>query len=133
MSKYDYKVICPKCGAKPYRSCVTAAGKSTDTHRARIDTQFQNPRMLPIKRALEEVYGEGAMVMNCAYRIAEDWDKYRERSLRYDPDDAERVEEAFFREVHNTIWMMFPGGSTAEYAANEVKRALTDNDLWSAA
>lgn len=126
-----YPNVCPTCKAKPYRSCRTLSGtdRTTDTHRARIDEQFADPRYRPIVDALESVYGDSGTVAFAAYDMSRKWGDIVERAFRY-PDEDGRREAALFREVHLTIWNWFPGGGTAEIAARAVQDNLTQADLW---
>lgn len=131
MSPPQYPNVCPKCKAKPYRSCRTTSGtdRTTDTHRARIDEQFSDPRYRPILEGLKAVYGEHGSLPFLAYDMSRKWGDIVESAFRY-PDEDGRREAALEREVHQRIWNWMPGGTTAEIAARAVKDELAQADLW---
>lgn len=131
MAAPSYPNVCPTCKAKPYQRCRTTSGTNrvTDTHTARVQEQFADPRYRPIVDGLKTVYGESETLAFVAYDMSRKWDDIVERALHY-PDEDGRREAALEREIHLYIWNWFPGGSTAEIAAHAVKDELAAADLW---
>lgn len=130
MSAPQYPNVCPTCKAKPYHRCRTLkTNRVTDTHTARVQEQFADPRYRPIVDALTVVYGDSGTVAFAAYDMSRKWGDIVQNAFRF-PDTDGRREAALEREVYQRIWMWFPGGSTAEHAARMVKANLDQADLW---
>lgn len=66
-----------------------------------------------VREALEPIYGSGSMVTALASHIVDKWDDWN--------DDPSRD---LITHLHLCIWNWFPGGSTAEVAANKIMEAL---------
>lgn len=77
-----------------------------------------------IEKALGSVYSRdgktrGTMVDACAEHLDKNWDKYLADVERGRYDDMAHA-------IHLQIWNWFPGGGTAEIAANEVMEAMSE-------
>jgi len=114
MSVPDYLVSCDKCNAKPFSRCVTANGKTTDTHRIRIDQQFDSPDMQTVvRRVLHGVYGS-FLAQYGPERIAKEWlvNGWSQ------PSPSGRDELMMY------LWMNASGGGTAQLAADKIRSAV---------
>jgi hypothetical protein len=74
--------------------------------------EVMNQDEVIIRKALEDVYGKGSMVTSCAEYIV----------LRL--PEWLNSEEGPLYELHMFIWCWFPGGGTAEIAANKIMAAI---------
>lgn len=116
MSRPKYLVACPTCGAPALEHCRSRTkGKTTDTHQARIQGQFDNPdRTTVIRRVLAGVYGN-FLAEFLPDKINSRWEEpgYKEPKGNRD-------------ELMLLIWMNSSGGGTAEYAANQIRLAVEE-------
>jgi len=114
MSVPDYLVSCDKCNAKPFSRCVTANGKTTDTHRVRINQQFENPDMATVvRRVLYDVYGK-FMADYGPQRVCHEW--LSPGWSQPDPNGRDAL--------MMYLWINTSGGGTAEYTAGKIREAV---------
>lgn len=87
-------------------------------------TDYKRPSRSQIEAALGSIYSrsgktKGTMVESLAEHLDERWDALTER--------AEREGRTFDHVLMLVIWDWFPGGGTAEIAAQKVMAATTAN------
>lgn len=72
-------------------------------------------RLEVIKSVLTAVYGDSWRVPALAEYLDEKWEDWKSN------------EDGLHYKIHMAIWNWFPGGGTAEYAANQVVDAVRKN------
>lgn len=80
----------------------------------------KNSRLEAIQTAMVGVYGKGSMAIACAETINRNWDDWT--AGKRQADHGRGLHYA----VHMEIWNWFPGGGTAEIAANHVLAAVEE-------
>lgn len=114
MSVPDYLVSCEKCKASPFSRCVTPKGRATDTHRVRVDQQFDNPDMATVvRRVLYGVYGK-FVASYAPERVCREW--LNPGWSQPDPNGRDAL--------MMYLWINTSGGGTAEYASVKIREAV---------